>query len=102
MVKNRPAQIDNLFESIRAHIDSGRYRLSIHALERQFQRDIQLPDILHTLRFGWHEKQKTKFDEGFKKWKYAIRGETLNRSPIRIIIAFDDADMLVITVMNVL
>lgn len=102
MIKEKPPQVDKLFDFIGAHLDAGRYRLSIHAFERQYQREIQLPDILHVLRFGWHEKQKTRFDEVFKKWKYSIRGETLNRSPVRVIIAFDDTEMLVITVMHVL
>lgn len=50
---------------------------------------------------GYHEKQKTTFDEVFKTWKYAIRGKTLDNTDIRIIIAFSDDGMLIITVIRI-
>ena len=50
----------------------------------------KLPDVL-----------KTIFDSGRKTWKYAIRGKTLEDLDVRVIVAFDDDGMLVITVMHV-
>jgi hypothetical protein len=95
----RPPQLDEIFPKIRDCITNGRYRQSIHAMERKLERNIDLPDILYVLINGYHEKQKTSFDEVFQTWKYAIRGRTLDKNDIRIIIAFDD-DMLIITVMH--
>ena len=38
----------------------------------------------------------------FQTWNYAIRGKTLDEIDARIIIAFDDLGMMIITVMHVL
>lgn len=79
-----------------------KYTRTKHALQRQSERKIDLPDVLYVLKSGYHEKRKTSFDESFNAWKYAIRGKTLDRVDIRIIISFDDENMLIITVMEVL
>ncbi len=100
-MKKRPAQLVELFPKILACIDKGFYRQSKHAIERELQRKINLPDVLYVLKNGFHEKQKTSFDEVFETWKYAIRGKTLDEFDIRIIIAFDDTEMMIITVMHV-
>lgn len=77
------------------------YRQSRHALQRESERNIDLPDVIYVLRNGYHEKRKTSFDEAFQTWKYAIRGNTLDDIDIRVIIAFDDSGMMIITVMQV-
>ena len=97
----RPAQLDELFPKIRDSIEQGLYRQSKHAIDRELERDIDLSDVLYVLKNGYHEKQKTSFDEVFQTWKYAIRGKTLDVVDIRIIIAFDDTGMMIITVMHV-
>lgn len=91
----------NFLPWIRACIELGRYRQSKHAIDRELERTIGLPDVLYVLKNGYHEKQKTSFDEAFQTWKYAIRGKTLDEIDIRIIIAFDDNEMMIITVMHV-
>src|SRR5437868_2040823 len=104
MIKNkpkRPSQFDELFPKIRDCIDQGLYRQSKHAIDRELERKIEIPDVLYVLKNGYHEKQKTTFDETFQKWKYAVRGMTLDEMDIRIIIAFDDDGMMIITVMHV-
>lgn len=97
----RPSQLDELFPKIRDCIKKGLYRQSKHALGREIERNIDLPDVLYVLNNGYHEKQKTSFDETFQTWKYAIRGKTLDNMDIRIIVAFANDDMLIITVMYV-
>lgn len=98
----RPPQLSELFPKIRHCIENELYRESRHARERLVERNIELPDILFVLKNGYHEKQKTSFDESFQTWKYAVRGKTLEGLDIRIIIAFDEDGMLIITVMHVL
>lgn len=98
----RPAQTDEIFPKIRYCIDQGLYRQSKHAISRELEREISLPDVLYVLKNGYHEKQKTSFDEAFQKWKYAIRGRTLDGNDIRIIIAFDDSGIMIITVMHII
>ena len=65
------------------------------------ERSIDLPDVLYVLKNGYHEKAKSIFDEAFETWKYAVRGKTVDNYDIRIIIAFDENNMLIITVMHV-
>lgn len=97
----RTSQFDDLFPKIRHCLDMGLYRQSRHAIEREIERKIDLPDVLYVLKNGYHEKRKTSFDEVFQTWKYAIRGITLDEIDVRIIIAFDDSGMMIITVIHV-
>ena len=97
----RPSQFDDLFPMIRHCLDMGIYRQSKHAIERELERKIDLPDVLYVLKNGYHEKRKTSFDEAFQTWKYAVRGKTLDEIDVRIIIAFEDSGMMIITVMHV-
>jgi hypothetical protein len=99
--KHRPPLVGELFPKIRDCLDKGLYRQSKHAIERELERKIDLPDVLYVLKNGYHEKQKTSFDELFHAWKYAIRGKTVDGIDIRIIIAFDSTGMMIITVMHV-
>lgn len=98
----RPFQLDELFPKIHNCLDKGLYRHSKHAIERELGREIDLLDVLYVLKNGYHEKRKTSFDETFQTWKYAVRGKTLDEVDIRIIIAFDDTGMMIITVMHVI
>ena len=98
--KRSPKQ-DELFPKIHDCLEKGFYRQSKHAIERGLEREIDIPDVLYVLKNGYHEKQKTSFDETFQTWKYAVRGKTLDEIDIRIIIAFDDTGMMIITVMHV-
>ena len=97
----RTLQLNELFPKIHDCLDQGLYRQSKHAIERGLEREIDIPDVLYVLRNGYHEKQKTTFDEIFQTWKYAVRGKTLDEIDIRIIIAFDDTGMMIITVIHV-
>lgn len=65
------------------------------------ERGIDVYTTLFVLTQGHEEKQKTKFDPERNAWKYAIRGKTVDDLDIRVIIGFDEDDMLVITVMYV-
>ena len=102
MKKCKPPQIPNLRDRIWDCIDHDKYRQTVHALNRGAERSIELPDALYVLKTGRHEKSKTTFDEAFQTWKYAIRGKTLEEFDIRIIIAFDETGMMIITVMHVM
>ncbi len=60
-----------------------------------------MEDVLYVLKSGYHEKNKTSYDEAFQVWKYAIRGKTLDDEDVRIIIRFDKYGMIIITAMHV-
>lgn len=99
--QKRPTQLEELFPRIKDCIEGERYRQSRHAIDREIERNIDLPDVLYVLKNGYHEKKKTTFDEEFQTWKYALRGKTLDEVDIRIIIAFDEDGIMIITVMRV-
>ena len=63
---------------------------------------ISLQESLQVLETGYEEKNKTYFDYQHATWKYAIRGKTFrDKLDVRVIVAFDENDMLIITVMHV-
>jgi len=88
-----------LLKMIRKKIDDGRYRFTKHAIEQQYNRDIDVPDVLSVLRNGTHEVRKTIFETKRQIWKYAIRGRTEDKE-VRVIVAFND-EMIIITVIDV-
>jgi 3-deoxy-D-manno-octulosonic acid (KDO) 8-phosphate synthase len=99
--QKNPPQLENLFPIISECIEQGKYTLTEHAIQRLGERNITLKDAEYVLKNGYHEKKKSSFDEAYRTWKYAIRGKTIENLDIRIIIAFDKNDMIVITLMHV-
>ncbi|MBI1861890.1 MAG: DUF4258 domain-containing protein [Deltaproteobacteria bacterium] len=89
--------MSNLLETIRKSLDEGRFLDTRHAFQRQTERNITRPEIQYVLRTGFHEKNKDQYDEPFKAWNYAIRGKTVDKRGLRIIVSFDVNNMLIIT-----
>jgi hypothetical protein len=94
---SRPGKHPDLISEIRACVDESRYFDTRHAAERQSQRQITRPGILFVLKYGHHEKAEDKFDEAFKALNYSVRGRTVDRRELRIIVSFDQSGMLIIT-----
>ena len=88
MYVSRPAKIPELMSVIRACLQEGRYVDTRHALERQDERRINRPDILYVLKHGHHS------------WNYSVRGETVDRRELRVIVSFDEDGMLIITALE--
>lgn len=100
-IVKKPEQLENVLYKIKECIEEGKYMLVSHALDRQKERSINLPTTLYVLKNGYHEKRKTSFDNEYNTWKYAIRGKSPDNLDIRVIVTFDNSDMLIITVMHV-
>lgn len=100
LMSRKPAKLSNLCEKIKTALDTRKYRQSLHALQRMDKRKVTFLDILYVLENGYREESKDAYDDAFHKWKYAIRGRTLENVSIRVIITFDDDDLLIITVIN--
>ena len=97
----RTPKLENLIDRVREYVDAGRYQLTRHADRRMNERDILLPEALHVLKTGWHEKAKDQYQKQFDNWKYAIRSQTVDDRSLRVIVAFDDdRDVVVITVVD--
>jgi hypothetical protein len=46
---------------------------------------------------GYHEKKKDKFNNFHHVWNYSVRGKTVDRRELRVIVSFDENGMLIIT-----
>lgn len=100
-MNERPPKLADLLVEVRKCLDDGRFLDTRHALERQKGRQITRPEVLQVLRNGHHEKRKDKFDENYLAWNYAVRGKTVDRKNLRIIVSFDEATkMLIITAID--
>lgn len=96
----RPPKLQEVLELARNCIERGRYIPTFHAECRQFERDVTLADALHVIKTGYRELKHDQYKEEWCAWNYAIRGISLQSEPVRVIISFDDDDMLIITVIN--
>jgi hypothetical protein len=102
VTRKKPEKITNVLIKIKECIEKGNYFVTSHAFTRQSERLINLPESLHILETGYEEKKKTRFDTDHNTWKYAIRGKTIrDELDVRVIVAFDENAMLIITVMHV-
>ena len=95
-----PQKLNNLMDEIAHAVEEGRYLDTRHATERQAQRTITRPEVLYILKKGYHEKRKDKFDDAFQAWNYAVRGKTVDKRNLRIIVSFDENNMLIITAID--
>lgn len=100
--KKAPEKLPDLLEKIFECIEQEKYIFTNHALDRVKERGIDIQTVVNVLLNGHEEKKKTTFDKETGSWKYAIRGITTDTLDIRVIVAFDEDEMLVITVMHVL
>ncbi len=90
----------DLLGRIRGHVRKGTYILAKHAIQRQKERCINLPDVLRVLENGRREREKDSFDIKWQTWKYAIRGKTINGVDLRVIVSFQE-EMVIITVIRI-
>lgn len=100
MPMGQPAKKSNLMDIVREKAEQGAFILMPHAVERRFQRSISINDIIYVLTTGWHESKKDDFRKEYSEWNYAIRGKTIDKRELRIVISFDEDNMLVVTVIR--
>jgi hypothetical protein len=91
------AKRKDLRHKIRKCLEEGNYRDTRHALQRKQERQITREEVLQVLQNGHHEKRKDKYDWQYGAWNYAVRGKTIDRKDLRIIVSFDESNMLIIT-----
>jgi hypothetical protein len=101
MVKSKNKCKDpHLLAKISSAILSGRYVISNHAFKRAKDRSVSVPHVEYALLNGFHEPRKDKFEVFYHSWNYSIRGTTPDQIKVRIIVAFESDDLLVVTVIN--
>jgi hypothetical protein len=99
--KTEKLPTSGLFQKIKECIESGTYLFTKHAIDRREEREVTIPDVLYVLKNGVPEKRKDTWDELYKTWKYAIKGNTVDKDPLRIIVSFAESGMLIITVIRI-
>lgn len=85
---------------VRQCLEEGRYLDTRHALVRKYERNITRLEILQVLKTGFHEKKKDYFDQIHNSWNYSIRGKTVDSRELRIIVSFDNDNILIITAIH--
>ena len=100
LIMSRPKKKNNLMSSVKKRAESGDFVLMPHAVERRYQRSISIADIVYVLSNGWHESKKDDFREEFDEWNYSIRGKTVDNRQLRIVVSFDENNLLVVTVIH--
>ena len=86
---------------VRACVENGNFIDTTHATLRKGQRKITRYEMVFVLETGFHEKKKDEFKSEHNAWNYAIRGKTLDRRELRIVVSFDQpTQMLIITAID--
>ncbi len=93
---SRKKKDPNLLETVKTFVQNGRYHITEHASLRMKERHVILPEVLHVLQSGWHERKKDTYNEKFQDWDYAIRSQPRDERSLRIAVAIDELTMLVI------
>lgn len=96
----RPEKEVDLLNKIRKAVLSGNYQETEHAKHRAKERGIIGSDYEYVLKTGSHEPSKDKFDNNYREWNYAIRGKTIDKKELRIIVTIEDDGLLLITVID--
>lgn len=94
--RKRPPKHSDVLGLARARLASGRFRDSRHAGEKKQERDIDFYDVERVIKTGWREASEDRFKTEHQSWTYAIRGRTLDGVDVRIVVALDEEDYLVI------
>ena len=90
----------DLLAPVRQSIAMGRYLDTYHSEARSFERGITRGEILYVLNNGWHEKNKDRFDHLHESWCYAVRGKTLDARELRVVVSFEQDNLLIVTAMD--
>ena len=96
----RPPRAKNIVELTAAAAESGRILYSDHANRRLCERTITKPEVEYVLIAGFHEARKDRFNEKFQSWDYAIRGDTVDRRTLRIVVAVISPGVLIVTAID--
>jgi hypothetical protein len=97
----KPEKVKTLLVEVAKFLAVGKYLVMPHAREREKDRKILRSEVIGILNSGYHEKSKDQYDKTYQAWNYAIRGYTVDRRELRVIVSIDnDRGLLIITVIN--
>jgi len=90
--RKRPPKHSDVLGLARACLEAGRYRDTRHATDRRREREITLMEIKTVLATGWHEKARDRYEEEHSAWSYSVRGKTVDRRSLRVVISFEPGE----------
>jgi hypothetical protein len=97
---NKDTKFKNLMQEVNKKLHNGEYIYVSHANARLQEREITRMEVKYVLRNGYHEAKKDKFNIDKNCWNYSIRGKTLDKKGLRVVVSFDKRNMLIITVID--
>lgn len=97
----RPPKDDKAREKAIACIKKGKYRYTGHGKDRTLERPVTELDAIHVINNGCRVQQRDDYDEIKKGWSYAFEGYTLQEDWARVIVAFAEDILVIVTVMTV-
>lgn len=98
--RRRPAKDPNVLAKVQVKVRLGEYIPVEHAKQRLAEREVTDPELRYALLNGHREQRKDHFTHEYQAWNYAIRGNTVDSRPLRIVVSFDRDDVLIITVID--
>lgn len=100
MKRKRPPKITDLMGVISGCIEKGWYLDTRHASDRQAERNISRPEIIHVLKNGHREEKRDRYEESFAAWSYVVSGKTIDKKVLRVIVSFEREQLLIITAID--
>jgi hypothetical protein len=93
-------KILRLMQHLSAACEEGRLRFTMHAVEQMHKRRISEQEVFFIIRHGFHEAKKDQLGGISKTWRYAIRGLTLDGRDLRVVVAFTQPNVLIVTAID--
>ena len=100
MKMSRTSKKNNVMKSVGECLESGQYRYVGHANLRLQERVVTRLEVKQVLKMGFHERRKDEFKEEHGSWNYSIRGRTVDKRSLRVVVTFDESNMLIVTVID--
>jgi len=98
--RKRPAKHEDPLGKARKCLASGRFYDTRHVVDQRNVRTISLLEVQMIIENGFWEKRKDEYKPEYKAWSYSIRGKTVDKRDLRIIISFEKEILLFITAID--
>ncbi len=96
----RPDKVKDILGLVSTAVAAGHLTYSRHADQRMSKRGIIKPEVEYVLKNGHHEAKKDHFNEAYRSWDYAIKGLTVDGRRLRIVVAMEQPNVLVVTAID--
>jgi hypothetical protein len=97
-VGRKPLSGQGLLDEIFRNLTCERVRFTSHAIDRLKSRRVSRREVYQILKEGSHESDKDSYKEHFLAWNYSILGRTIDGRKVRVIVSFENLNVVIITV----